>query len=127
MPNNAFALPSCSRGASCTIRPDRAGEKNALPVPTTNAAMTNSQTCGWPRKSVTARAHWAAQRATSAVSITGRRPSRSASTPPPSMNATIGAMFAVNTTPSVVADPPLCSTAKAIATADIEVPSSDVV
>ena len=44
---------------------------------------------------------------TSAASITGRRPSRSASTPPPSMNATIGTMFAANTTPSDVAVPPL--------------------
>ena len=75
---------------------------------------------------MTARAPWAAHRATSAVSITGRRPSRSASTPPPSMNATIGTMFAANTTPSDVAVPPLASTAKAIATADIEVPSIEV-
>jgi hypothetical protein len=42
------------------------------------------------------------------------------------MNATIGMMFAAKTTPSDVAVPPLASTAKAIATADIAVPSSEV-
>ena len=126
MPNSAFALPSWSRGASWTGSPDRAGEKKALPVPTTNAATTNSQTCGRPTNRAPARAPWAAHRATSAVSITGLRPSRSARTPPPSMNATIGAMLAAKTTPSDVAVPPLASTAKAIATADIEVPSIEV-
>jgi hypothetical protein len=57
--------------------------------------------------------------------MTGRRPSRSASAPPPSVNAIIGPMFAANTTPSSVGVPPLPSTAKAIATDDIAVPSSD--
>jgi hypothetical protein len=126
MPNSAFAFPSWSRGASWTGRPEKAGWKNALPVPTTNAATTNSQMRGEPSSSVAASVPWAAHRARSAVSITGRRPSRSASTPPPSMNATIGTMLAANTTPSDIADPPLASTANAIATADIEVPSDEV-
>ncbi len=57
--------------------------------------------------------------------MTGRRPSRSAITPPPSRRATIGTMFAAKTRPSPVAVPPLPSTAKTIATEDIAVPSSE--
>ena len=41
------------------------------------------------------------------------------------MNAIIGTIFAANTAPRSVAVPPLPSTAKAIATDDIAVPSSD--
>jgi hypothetical protein len=43
------------------------------------------------------------------------------------MNATIAAMFAVNTMPSPVAVPPSPSSAKAIATDDIAVPSREAV
>jgi hypothetical protein len=43
------------------------------------------------------------------------------------MNATIGTMFAVNTRPSPVAVPPASSSAKAIATDDIAVPSREAV
>ena len=57
--------------------------------------------------------------------MTGRRPSRSAIAPPPSVNAIIGTMFAANTTPSPDGVPPAPSTAKAIATDDIAVPRSD--
>lgn len=58
--------------------------------------------------------------------MTGRRPSRSASTPPPSTRTTCGKIRAAITYPTSVADPPLPSTAKVTATADIEVPSSEV-
>ena len=124
-PSSALASPSLADGTSCTGKPESAGEKNALPVPTTNAAATNSHRLGRPTVSATASTAWAAQRARSAVSMTRRRPRRSASAPPNSMNATMGTMFAANTRPSPVAVPPSPSTAKAIATDDIAVPSSE--
>nr|WP_246115744.1 hypothetical protein [Trebonia kvetii] len=94
-------------------------------MPTTSAAAANSHSRGCPSDSAAARPPCARHLATSAASMTGRRPSRSASAPPPSMNAIIGTMFAASTTPSPVGEPPLPSTAKAIATVDIAVPSSD--
>ena len=68
---------------------------------------------------------WAAPRTRSAVSITRRRPRRSASAPPNSRNATIGTISAVNTRPSPVAVPPSPSSAKAIAIDDMALPSSE--
>ena len=127
MPSSAFASPSNSGGVSCTGKADSAGEKNALPAPTTNAAATNSQSPACPSASAAASVPCATQRTRSAVSITRRRPRRSASAPPTSRNTIIGTMFAVNTTPSPVAVPPVPRNAKAIATADIAVPNWDVV
>jgi len=123
--NSAFASPSWSRGASWTVSPDNAGWKNASPVPVTRAVATNSHRCGRPRNSAAASVPCAPHRARSAASMTGRLPSRSAITPPPSRSAAIGTMFAAKTRPSPVAVPPLPSTAKAIATEDIAVPSSE--
>jgi len=56
----------------------------------------------------------------------GAKPGKQlASAPPPSVNAIIGTMFAANTTPRLAGVPPAPSTAKAMATEDIAVPSSD--
>jgi hypothetical protein len=125
-PYSAFASPSSARGAISVIRPLRAGPKNAWPVPTSAASTANSQIGGLPASSATARPACPAQHRASAPSMTGRRPIRSASTPPPSTNATCGRIPAAMTTPSPSADTPLPSTAKVTATEDIQVPSSEV-
>jgi hypothetical protein len=62
----------------------------------------------------------------SAASITRRRPSRSAITPATASSITWGTTLAANTTPRPVALAPLSSTAQAIATVDMAVPSRDV-
>jgi len=58
--------------------------------------------------------------------MSGRRPIRSASTPPPSMTRTCGKTEAANTRPSSAAVPPLSSTANVSAILDMAVPSSEV-
>jgi hypothetical protein len=74
----------------------------------------------------TANAVCAQQRSTSAVSITRRRPSRSAIAPLTGSDTTIATTLAANTIPSDVADPCRSRTAQEIAIDDIAVPSSDV-
>ena len=125
-PSRALALPSSAAGATSGVSPPRAGVKNASPAPRTAANPAKTQIGGWLASMSAASRAWAAQRAASAVSITGRRPNRSAITPPPSMNSTWGTMPAASTKPSSVAVPPLSSTAKITATDAIEVPSSEV-
>ncbi len=71
--------------------------KNASPVPSTADSTTNSQTGGTVTSSAAARVPCAASRTASAPSITFRLPSRSATTPPPSMNSTCGMTPAANT------------------------------
>ena len=60
------------------------------------------------------------------MSITRRRPSRSAIAPANGSVSTWDTTFAANTNPRPVALPPLSSTAQAIATVDIDVPSREV-
>ena len=55
--------------------------KNASPDPSSQASRTNNQIAGRPANSAAARQACAAQRSTSAASITRRRPSRSATAP----------------------------------------------
>jgi hypothetical protein len=124
-PYSVFASPSSARGATSVIRPASAGVKNAWPVPTSAASTAKSQIGGLPASSATVRAACAAQHSVSAPTMTGRRPIRSASTPPPSTNTTCGTISAAMTTPSPSADMPLPSTANVSATPDIQVPSSD--
>ncbi len=96
-PPSAFALPSSSRGAMSTVSPSSAGLKNASPAPTSAASVANSHVCGLPASSATASAACAAPHRASDPSITGRRPIRSASTPPPSMSSTWGRILAAMT------------------------------
>jgi len=86
----------------------------------------NSQSAGRPVNSATARQACAAPRSTSAVSITRRRPSRSATAPARGSITTWDTTPAVNTNPRPVAPAPLSRTAQAIATVDIEEPSREV-
>jgi len=125
-PYSAFALPSWSGGETSTVSASRAGEKNASPVPSSQASRTNSQSGGRPANSAAARLACAAQRSTSAESMTRRRPSRSPTAPANGSITTWDTTPAVNTNPRPVAPPPLSRTAQAIATADIEEPSRDV-
>jgi hypothetical protein len=86
----------------------------------------NSHSDGRPRASAIARVACAAQRSTSAASITRRRPSRSAIAPASGSTTTCETTPAVNTRPRPVAPTPLASTAQAIATVDIDEPSREV-
>lgn len=67
-----------------------------------------------------------ASRIVSVQSMTGRLPTRSASTPPPIITSTCGTTFAAKTKPRSAGPAPLSSTAKVSAIADIAEPSSDV-
>ena len=124
--SNALALTRSSGGASSTVSPLSAGVKTASPVPRAIASRMNTHNAGCPASTAPASAACAAQRAASAPSMTGRRPIRSARTPPPSMNSTCGTIPAARTTPRSLAVPPPSSTAKDTASADIEVPRSEV-
>ncbi len=125
-PYSEFALASWFRGAISTVSAFRAGVKNAVPMPPSQASRTNSHSGGRPAASATASVAWAAQRSASAPIITGRRPSRSAIAPAIGSNKTWGTTVAVNTRPRPVALTRLSSTAQAIATVDIDEPSSEV-
>jgi hypothetical protein len=125
-PYSAFALASWSGGEISTVSALRAGEKNASPVPSSQASRMNTQSAGRPANSAAARQACAPQRSTSAASITRRRPSRSATTPASGSITTWDTTPAVNTNPRPVAPAPLSSTAQAIATVDIAEPSSEV-
>ncbi len=123
-PYSEFALASWFRGAISTVSAFRAGVKNAVPMPPSQASRTNSQSGGRPTASATASVAWAAQRSTPI--ITRRRPSRSAIAPANGSSRTWGTTAAVNTRPSPVAPTRLSSTAQAIATVDIDEPSREV-
>jgi hypothetical protein len=125
-PYRAFALPSWSRGAISVVSASRAGEKNAVPVPPSQASMTNSHSVGRPKASAVASAAWAPQRSMSAASITRRRPSRSATAPASGSSTTCETTVAAKTTPRPVAPILLSSTAHAMATVDIDEPSREV-
>ena len=125
-PYSEFALASWFRGAISTVSAFRAGVKNAVPMPPSQASRTNSHSGGRPRASAAASVAWAAQRSASAPIITRRRPSRSAIAPAIGSSRTWGTTVAVNTRPSPVALTRLSSTAQAIATVDIDEPSREV-
>jgi hypothetical protein len=125
-PYSAFALASWSGGEISTVSAFRAGEKNASPVPSSQASRMNTQSAGRPVNSTAASEACAAQRSTSAASITRRRPSRSATAPASGSITTWDTTPAVNTNPRPVAPAPASRTAQAIATVDIEEPSSEV-
>ncbi len=118
----ASPLPGANRGTSA----DSDGVKAASPTPETAASSTIDHSGGRPANSMAAKPAWAAQRVRSAASMTLRLPSRSPRTPPTSSISTSGRIRAVITSPSSVPPPPLPSTAKAVATEAIELPSMDV-
>jgi len=97
-----------------------------VPVPPSQASTMNSHNAGRPKASAVASVACAPQRSMSAASITRRRPSRSAIAPASGSSMTCETTLAVNTNPRPVAPTPLASTAQAIATVDIEEPSSEV-
>jgi len=103
-----------------------AGEKNAVPVPPSQASTTNNHNAGRPAASAAASVACAPQRNRSAASITRRRPSRSAIAPASGSSTTWDTTVAVNTSPRPVAPILLSSTAKAMATVDIDEPSKEV-
>ncbi len=100
--------------------------KNAVPIPPIQASNTNSHSGGRPVNRATASVACPPQRSRSAPIITRRRPSRSAIAPASGSSRTWGTTVAVNTTPRPVALAPVLRTAQAIATVDIDEPSSDV-
>jgi hypothetical protein len=86
--------------------------KNASPVPRNDTSTINAHNGGRPANgasaktcsgsSSTASSVCAEQRSTSALSITRRRPNRSAIAPATAMSSTIGITLANITTPSAV-------------------------
>jgi len=86
----------------------------------------NSHNVGRPVASAIASVACAPQRSTSAPSMTRRRPSRSAIAPASGSSTTWETTLAVNTSPRPVAPILLSSTAKAMATVDIDEPSREV-
>jgi len=125
-PYMAFALARWPADTISTVSACSAGEKNASPLPRTQASSTNSHTGGRPANTATASAACAAQRSASALSMTRRRPSRSPIAPATGSSTTCDTTPASMITPSALALAPVCSTAQAVAIADIAVPSSDV-
>ncbi len=105
--------------------PEIAGLKNALAAPAIAASAAIAQTPGSPAISSAAIRPWAAKRMRSVVTISARRGSRSAHTPPTSRNATSGIVRAASTMPRSLAEPVCSSTAKASATPTMPSPSSE--
>ena len=96
-PISAFASLAWPGGAICGVSAVSAGVKNASPVPSAAWSTTNTHTGTCPASSAAASAAWAANRSRSAPSITGRRPIRSASTPPLIISRICGITPAANT------------------------------
>jgi hypothetical protein len=111
-PYRVFALPSWSGGAISTVSPCSAGVKNASPVPRNDTSTKNTHSGGRPANgasgnrcagtSSTASSACAQQRSTSALSITLRRPNRSAIAPATAISSTIGTTLENMTKPSAV-------------------------
>jgi hypothetical protein len=99
--------------------------KNPVAAPVTAASAASIQTSAAPAISNAAIAPWLTKRTTSAATITVRRGSRSATTPPASSRPTSGSIRAASTRPSSDAEPPSPSTANASATLTIPSPSSE--
>ena len=114
--SRALAGCSCSSGTSEGTIAAIAG--NPTPDATPAAAWRSRiiHSSAFPVMSSTAVAPWASALVRFEACRTSDRSNRSASTPPKSSTTTIGTMRAASTCPSVVAEPPRSSTAKAIAT-----------
>ena len=123
------ALPCCSRSADtvCGINPVAAGPKNAEAVPLAAEATTKTHSSAVPLSTATASPSWAPARTRSAPTMSSRRGSRSAQTPPTRRKTTRGSMNAARTKPRSAADPLTARTAKVRATAVSESPAADVV
>ena len=127
MPRSAFAC--CSRSALTVsgVNPVEAGLKKADAEPATAWRTAICQMRAECVRSSTATAPWLPRRTRSAVSMTARRGSRSAKTPPTSRNATSGAVFAAITQPRSETEPVRSRTANASAIVTIWSPSSETI
>ena len=123
------ALPACSRDGLmvCGMRPMIAGPKKADAAPLTRAPARKTHSSPPPVRIATARPAWTAARMTSEPTMSSRRGTRSAHTPPTSRNSTRGTMKAAITKPRSAAESLMPSTAKTSATPDSASPAADVV
>ena len=96
-------------------RPPTAGLKNPPAAPVNPASTASIQTSATPTISSAAVSPLRETRARSESTITVRRDTRSATTPPISSVATIGSVRQAITMPTSVAEPPSSSTANASA------------
>jgi len=96
-PRSAFACCSRSGLTVIGVKPVEAGLKNALAVPEIAWRTTISQICALCVRISIATPPCVPKRTTSAVSITARRGSRSAKTPPMRRKPTSGTAFAAKT------------------------------
>jgi hypothetical protein len=102
-----------------------AGLKNPVAAPVSPESSATTQIAGAPAIRSAASRPCVAARATSAVTITARRETRSATTPPIRTDATSGSVRAARTMPTSDGDPPSPSTANASAMLTIRSPSTD--
>ena len=114
--SRALAGWSWSRGTSVGTMAAIAGKPTPDAPPATACSTRSSHSSAVPVSSSTAVAPWAAALVRFEACSTNERGRRSARTPPKSSTTIIGTVRAASTCPSVVADPPRSSTAKAIAT-----------
>ncbi len=116
MPRSALAACSSSPESSWGNSPVIAGLKNAAPVPHSADSSARASTETWPVNSKMATPDWTTKRSASALSITRRRDTRSATAPPKSKKMTMAAVPAPSTSPTWRALPWWFSTAKVMAT-----------
>ena len=130
-PSETFsnALACCSRASLIVsgTRPVDAGPKNACAAPNTAEVTTNIQISIASVSNATATTAWTAARIPSQASITSRRGSRSAQTPPTTMKLARASVNAARTRPSSAAPPPVWSTANGSATKITESPMAEAV
>jgi len=96
-PRRAFAWGSRAALTVIGVKPVDAGLKNADAEPATACVTTSCQSRAFPEINSAAITPWLTKRAASAVSITTRRGSRSAKTPPTRRKTISGIVRAAKT------------------------------
>jgi hypothetical protein len=103
--SRAFACWIIASGTVCVTIPCEAGKKNAAEVPFSTLRTTSCQISALPVSRSAATFPCVAMLTTFEVTMTARRGSRSAITPPRRMNAAFGIERAARTRPSSVLEP----------------------
>ena len=124
IPTSAFASWISRSGTVCGTTAVEAGRKNASAVPNSASITATCQISTSPVMISAARAAWRAKRTRSVTTISRWRGTRSAQTPPISMNPTSGTAWAARTMPRSVGSPVRSMTNSASATVTIRSPST---
>src|SRR6476620_6465445 len=125
--SRAFARCRLATPTVCGTSPSAAGVKKADAAPNTAVVTKNSHSVIWWVRSIEAVNAWTMARTPSQASITSRRGSRSATTPPTSVNRTRLRRSVARTRPSAVAERLIESTAKASASGMRASPAADAI